>query len=183
MVEIVIWKIYRAELYFAWPWTSLKANKCLFVTLSEKYLGTNEYMFLCFPLIAAPTQTHTPSGTLHQTQAALSHNLTLQQQAAEENIDLEELEQFAKTFKRRRIELGRNYCCKVDQIWGFWLICKENSEANLCKRITLWNSDEFEKVLTGVIEFLSKGQGTYGPTLCLSIDTHITIRVYVSIYR
>lgn len=24
----------------------------------------------------------------------------------EENIDLEELEQFAKTFKRRRIELG-----------------------------------------------------------------------------
>ena len=26
---------------------------------------------------------------------------------AEENIDLEELEQFAKTFKRRRIELGK----------------------------------------------------------------------------
>ena len=30
---------------------------------------------------------------------------SLQQQ--EENIDLEELEQFAKTFKRRRIELGK----------------------------------------------------------------------------
>lgn len=26
----------------------------------------------------------------------------------EENIDLEELEQFAKSFKRRRIELGKN---------------------------------------------------------------------------
>ena len=37
----------------------------------------------------------------------LSHNLSIQQQAAEENIDLEELEQFAKTFKRRRIELGK----------------------------------------------------------------------------
>nr|KAG5699788.1 hypothetical protein BaRGS_013508 [Batillaria attramentaria] len=31
---------------------------------------------------------------------------SLGQQAVEENIDLEELEQFAKTFKRRRIELG-----------------------------------------------------------------------------
>ena len=37
----------------------------------------------------------------------LSHSLSIQQQAAEENIDLEELEQFAKTFKRRRIELGK----------------------------------------------------------------------------
>jgi hypothetical protein len=27
----------------------------------------------------------------------------------EENIDLEELEQFAKTFKRRRIELGMKF--------------------------------------------------------------------------
>ena len=33
----------------------------------------------------------------------LYFNLLLQ----EENIDLEELEQFAKTFKRRRIELGK----------------------------------------------------------------------------
>ena len=66
--------------------------------------------------LAAPTQTHTPSGTLHQTQAALSHNLTLQQQAAEENIDLEELEQFAKTFKRRRIELGKLPSTTVDMV-------------------------------------------------------------------
>ena len=28
-------------------------------------------------------------------------------QVQDENIDLEELEQFAKTFKRRRIELGK----------------------------------------------------------------------------
>ena len=30
----------------------------------------------------------------------------------EENIDLEELEQFAKTFKRRRIELGMQLFCE-----------------------------------------------------------------------
>ncbi len=34
----------------------------------------------------------------------------------------------------------------------------------------------------GQLRFLSKGQWTYGPTLCLSIDTHIRSNFYRVVY-
>ncbi|XP_013414918.2 POU domain, class 2, transcription factor 1 [Lingula anatina] len=54
---------------------------------------------------AVRTQSPATTSTVANTQAGLTSPLALNQQQ-DENIDLEELEQFAKTFKRRRIELG-----------------------------------------------------------------------------
>lgn len=115
-------------------WTSNNALQCLhFVNILEAFQIFNFFTFICFSffktfanqvtshLFLCPLQPASPSRTTAATNIqTLPHSQTppkrLDTPTLEEPSDLEELEQFAKTFKQRRIKLGFTQVCSSEKI-------------------------------------------------------------------